>query len=58
VVKPVDVLEDRELQLAAGLPDAVFDQLGLEGVDEALGQGVRLRCQLRLIGRLRSELFV
>jgi tetratricopeptide (TPR) repeat protein len=31
---------DRELQMAAGAPDAVGDQLGLEGVDEALGHRV------------------
>jgi hypothetical protein len=37
-LKPGDVFEDRELQLSAGLPDAVFDQLGLERVDEALGR--------------------
>ena len=38
--------------------DAVVDQLGLERVDEALGQGVRLRRQLRLIRRLGSDLSV
>jgi tetratricopeptide (TPR) repeat protein len=30
VVEPGDVLDDRELQMAAGAPDAVGDQLGLE----------------------------
>jgi hypothetical protein len=40
VVEPGDVLDDRELQMAAGAPDAVGDQLGLEGVDEALGHRV------------------
>jgi len=40
VVEPGDVLDDRELQLAAGAPDAVGDQLGLEAVDEALGHAV------------------
>jgi len=40
VVEPADPFNDRELELRAGLPDAVGDQLGLEGVDEALGQSV------------------
>ena len=30
----------RELELAAAAPDPVGDQLGLEAVDEALGEGV------------------
>src|SRR5688572_26721723 len=40
VVEPADVLDDGELELAAAAPDAVGDQLGLEGIDEALGHGV------------------
>jgi len=36
VVEPGDVLDDGELELRAGAPDAVTDQLGLEAVDEAL----------------------
>ena len=40
VVEPGDLLDDRELELCAGAPDAVCDQLGLEGVDEALGDRV------------------
>src|SRR3954447_7240478 len=40
VVEPADPLEDRELELGAGLPDAVGDQLGLEGIDKALGERV------------------
>ena len=40
VVEPVDVFEDRELELSARAPDAVVDQLRLERVDEALSQGV------------------
>ena len=40
VVKPAEVGDDRELQLRAGAPDAVCDELGLEGVDEALGEAV------------------
>jgi len=39
VVEPGDVLHDGELELRAAGPDTVGDQLGLEGVDEALGQG-------------------
>ena len=37
VVEPGDVLDDGELELGPGAPDAVADQLGLEAVDEALG---------------------
>ena len=40
VVEPRDVFDDRELELRAGAPDAVGDELGLEAVDEALGQRV------------------
>jgi hypothetical protein len=40
VVEPVHPLEHRELHLAAGSPDAIADQLGLERVDERLGEGV------------------
>ena len=58
VVEPADVLDGGELELRSGPPDAIGDQLGLEAVDEALGQRVRVRCRLRLIGRLRSELSV
>ena len=36
VVEPGDVFDDGELELCAGAPDAVADQLGLEAVDEAL----------------------
>jgi hypothetical protein len=56
VVEPADVLDDGELELWAGAPDAVGDQLGLERIDERFGQGVRLGCRLRSIGRFRSEL--
>jgi hypothetical protein len=38
VVDPADVLDDGELELGACAPDAVCDALGLEAVDEALGQ--------------------
>ena len=36
VVEPADVLDDGELELRSGAPDAVGDELGLEAVDEAL----------------------
>jgi hypothetical protein len=39
-VVPADVLDDGELELGARPPHSVFDQLGLEAVDEALGEGV------------------
>jgi hypothetical protein len=35
VVEPCDPFDDRQLELAAGAPDAVGVQLGLERVDEA-----------------------
>ena len=40
VVEPADALDDGELELAAVAPDAVGDQLGLEGVHEGLGERV------------------
>jgi hypothetical protein len=40
VVEPADVFDNSELELRSGAPDAVGDQLGLEAVDEALGDGV------------------
>ncbi|HEX2393300.1 MAG TPA: hypothetical protein VHI77_10330, partial [Solirubrobacterales bacterium] len=40
VVEPADVFDDGELELGSGAPGAVGDQLGLEGVDEALGYRV------------------
>jgi hypothetical protein len=39
-VEPAEVFDDRELELAAGAPDAVADQFGLERVDEALGERI------------------
>jgi hypothetical protein len=38
--KPAEVLADRDLELVAAAPDSVGDQLGLEEVDDTLGQGV------------------
>jgi hypothetical protein len=40
VVEPAEVFHDGRLELRSRLPDAVGDQLGLEAVDEALGQRV------------------
>ncbi len=40
VVEPAEVLDDRQFELRARLPDAVGDELGLDRVDEALGQRV------------------
>jgi hypothetical protein len=40
VVEPGNVLDDRELELRACLPDSVADQFGLEAVDEALDERV------------------
>jgi hypothetical protein len=39
-VEPADVLDDGEFKVRAGGPDSVGDQLGLDGVDEALGERV------------------
>src|SRR3954454_17840457 len=39
-VEPANVFDDRQLELGAGAPDSVGDQLGLEAVDEALGHRV------------------
>jgi len=40
VLKPGDVLDDGELELGAGSPHAVGDQLGFEAVTEALGDAL------------------
>jgi hypothetical protein len=40
VVEPADVLDDRQLELRARSPDAVGNQLGLEAVDERLGERI------------------
>jgi hypothetical protein len=42
VVEPGDVSDDRDLELAATRPGSVGNQLGLEGVDEALSGRVVL----------------
>src|SRR2546425_9052452 len=42
-VVPADVLDDSELELRAGPPDTVGDQLGLEAIDERLGERVVVR---------------
>lgn len=56
VVKPADVFDGGELELLAGAPHAVGDQLGLEAVDERFGQRVVDRCRLRLMPSVRSGL--
>jgi hypothetical protein len=38
LVEPAELLDDRELELSWGAPDAVGDQFGLEGVDDAFGE--------------------
>jgi len=40
VVEALDVLEDRVGQLGAGVPAAPVEQLGLQGREERLGDGV------------------
>jgi DNA-binding NarL/FixJ family response regulator len=40
VVRPAEVLDDREVELRARLPHAIGDRLGLETVDEARSQRV------------------
>ena len=40
MVEPGDVFDDGELELCSCLPDAIGDELGLEAVDEALGERV------------------
>jgi hypothetical protein len=40
VVKPIDLLDGRELELAAGAPHTVGDQLGFTGAHERFRQGV------------------
>jgi hypothetical protein len=58
VVEALDVLKDLRGQLAPGRPGGAVHELFLERGEEALGDGIRLRCRLRLIGALRSELSV
>ena len=40
MVEPADPLNDRQLGLLAGAPDAVGDRLGLEAVDERFRERV------------------
>jgi hypothetical protein len=53
-VVPADVLDDGELELRSGPPDAVGDQLGLEAVDERLGERVVVRVQHFRLKRARG----
>jgi len=39
-VEPANVLHSGELELGAGAPDTISDKLGLEAVDERLGEGI------------------
>lgn len=50
VVEPAHPLDDRQLCLGDRAPGSFGDQLGLEGVDEALGQGVVIRIADRAQG--------
>jgi hypothetical protein len=57
-VIPADVLDDGELELASRSLHAVSDQLGLEAVDERLGQRVVVGITDRSDGReLPDEVF-
>ena len=58
VVEDLDVVEDLPAQLLALGPGVAVDELLLEGREEALGDGVRLRCRLRLMPLVLSELSV
>jgi hypothetical protein len=57
VVEPADVLDHGQLELRAGAPDAIGDQLGLEAVDERFGERVGERRRLRSIPLVSSDLF-
>ena len=58
VVERLDVFEHRGLEFEPRGPAAAVDELLFEGGEERLGDGVRLRLQLRLMALLVSELFV
>jgi hypothetical protein len=58
VVERLDVLEHRRLQFGPRGPGAAVDELRIQGREQRLGDRVRLRCRLRLIGWLRSGLSV
>ena len=55
VVEPADIGDGRELELRAGSPHAIGDQLGLERVHERFGERVVERRQLRLMPSVSSE---
>src|SRR2546430_1406964 len=40
VVEPAEVFDERKLELRAAAPDAIGDQLGLEALDERLGEPI------------------
>jgi len=58
VVEDLDVVEDLLAELLSVRPGAAVDELLLEGGEEALGDGVRLRLRLRLMALVGSEPFV
>ena len=55
VVELLDVLEDRAARLLVGGERAPAQPLLLQRGEEAFLRRVRLRCQLRLIRRVRCE---
>ena len=55
-VVPADVFGDSPPGTSPGGPGLQVDQLAFEGAEEALGESVIPRRQLRLIPSLRSEL--
>jgi hypothetical protein len=58
VVERLDVFEHGRLELEPGGPCAAVDELLLQGREEGLGDGVRVRLRLRLMAPLDGELFV
>src|SRR5579875_2988074 len=55
VVEPADVLDDRDLELRAGAPHAICDQLGLERVDPRFRKRVVQRVAERTERLLDAE---
>ena len=47
IIKTVDVLKDSGFCLAADFPNPAPDQLGLDGLEERLDNGVDLICACR-----------
>ena len=57
VVEDLDELEDRHSQRVAGRPGMPIEQLGLQGREEALGDGVGVQRRLLLFATVMRELF-